>query len=183
MALSNWVNSDGLVVRFGSDEGDKILGGSISTRDGKVMYEINIPYTEIASATDAVVGSVSGTSNGSRGVMLPKGLRIEAIETLVTAAFTSSGTVTSSTLVLGLKKASDLSTELDHDGFLTSSFVGSKLDAVGERNYQEVGTTGSGALIGTTLSENGVLSCSNSAHASHPYNGGALRVRIFGFWP
>jgi hypothetical protein len=61
--------------------------------------------------------------------------------------------------------------------------VGSKLDAAGERNYQEVGTTGSGALIGTTLAEKGVLSVSNSQHASHPYTAGVLIVRLYYRFP
>ena len=176
-----WMNSDGLYVKFSKEEGDSALGGAVRTSGGVHFIEVDIPYTELLSATNAIVGSVG--KPGALGVLVPEGARIQAVETLVTTAFTSSGTIGSSTLVLGLKKLSDRSTELDHDGFLTTSYVGSKLDAVGERNYQEVGTTGSGALIGTTITENGVLSASNSAHATHPYTAGELKVRIYYFTP
>lgn len=177
----SWMNSDGLYVKFSKEEGQVASGGTVRTAGGVHFIEVDIPYTELASATNAIVGSVANP--GALGVVVPEGARIQAVETLVTTAFTSSGTVGTSTLVLGLKKLSDRSTELDHDGFLTTAFVGSKLDAAGERNYQEVGTTGSGALIGTSISENGVLSASNSQHASHPYTAGELKVRIYYFTP
>ena len=175
----SWMNSDGLYVKFSKEEADVAKGGAVVTAGGLHVVEADIPYTELLSATNAIVGSVGNP--GAFGIRVPEGARIQAVETLVTTAFTSSGTIGTSTLVLGLKKASDRSTELDHDGFLTTSFVGSKLDAVGERNYQEVGTTGSGALIGTTISETGVLSASNSQHASHPYTAGVVKVRIYFF--
>lgn len=176
----SWTNSDGLYVKFAKEEGQVASGGDKLTAGGIQVIEVDIPYTELLSATDAIVGSVANP--GARGVIVPKGARIMAVETLVTTAFTSSGTIGSSTLLLGLIKASDRSTELDFNGFTTASYVGSKLDAVGERNYQEVGTTGSGALIGTSLSEDGVLSASNSAHASHPYTAGEVKVRIYFTW-
>lgn len=182
--MSTWMNSDGLFVKFGAAEGDFIKGGHRKI-DGlnKHVCEFTIDWTDALSATSAVLGSASAGTDGSFGVTMPKGARIEAVETLVESAFTSSGTIGTSTLVLGLKKASDRSTELDHDGFLTTAYVGSKLDAAGERSYQEVGTTGSGALIGTTLAENGVITLSNSQHGSHPFTAGKLRVRIFYFFP
>jgi hypothetical protein len=177
----SWMNSDGLFVKFGKEEGQVASGGWKEIDGNRVLVEVQIPYTELLSATDAIVGSVANP--GAFGVELPEGLRIEAIETVVTTAFTSSGTIGTATLVFGLKKASDRSTELDHNGLLTASFTGGNLDAVGERTYIVPGSTGAGALIGTTLSENGVLSASNSQHGSHPYTAGSVKVRIWGFYP
>ena len=181
--MTKWVNVDGLIVKFGSDEGDTVKGGYVQPYDDKHVLEFVIDYTDALSATYSILGSASGTTDGSIGPVVPKGARIIGLETLVETAFTSSGTIGSSTLGLGLKQLADLSTEIDHDGFLTASFVGSKLDAAGERNFQEVGTTGSGALIGTTTSANGVIALANTAHGSHPYTAGKLRVRLYFYFP
>lgn len=174
-----WTNVDGLVVKFGKERGDESRGGEINSI-GRHVIEFTIDYRDALSATDAVLGSSTINGGpGTFGVVVPKGARIEALETVVSTPFTSSGTIGSSTLLIGTKKASDLSTQLDHDGFTTASFVGGVLDAAGERVYVTIGTTGAGAQIGTTLAEAGVISVSNSAHASHPYTAGVLNCRLY----
>jgi hypothetical protein len=115
--------------------------------------------------------------------VLPEGLRIEEVEVFTQTAFTSSGTIGSATFVLGLKQRADRSTELDHDGLLTASFVGSSIDAAGEKTVVRVGSTGAGALIGTTLSQDGVIVIANTQHGSHPYTAGKAVVRIRGYYP
>lgn len=180
--MTNWVNSDGLVVKFGKDEADPLKGGCVKSFGDIHITEFDIAYTDALSATYSILGSASASYDGGLGIMIPKNARIKAIEVLTTTAFTSSGTIGSATLGLGLKKWSDLSTELDHDGFLTASFVGSAIDAVGERTYVTIGVTGVGALVGTTLSENGVIVLANTAHASHPYTAGTARVRVEWFY-
>jgi hypothetical protein len=116
-------------------------------------------------------------------VVIPEGLRVEEVEVFTQTAFTSSGTIGSSTFSVGLKKRSDRSTELDHDGLLTASFVGSLIDAVGEKNTVKVGSTGAGALIGTTLTEDGVIVVANTQHGSHPFTAGKAVVRVRGYYP
>lgn len=179
--MTIWQNADGLSVRFGPDEADHILGGEVKTFGMERHIRFLVRYTDLLSATDSILGSAVEANDGSLGILVPKNFRVKAVETLVKTAFTSSGTVGSATMLLGLVKASDRSTELDYNGFLTASYVGSKLDAAGERNYQEVGTTGSGALIGTSISENGYVTVSNSAHATHPYTAGEVYVTIIGY--
>jgi len=182
--MSKWTNSDGLVVKFGSAEGDALKGGVVlAGSDGVYKTQFDIDYTDALSATYTVLGSASASTDGALGIQIPEGARIKAIEVIVETAFTSSGTIGSSTLGLGLKKWSDLSTELDHDGFLTASFVGGVLDAVGERSYITVGSTGAGALIGTTLAEDGVICLANTAHGSHPYTAGKAIVTVEWFYP
>ncbi len=176
--MTKWTNGDGLVVKFGSDEADKVLGGEVKSFGDIHVTQFDINWDDLLSATYSVLGSVGAAQDGAYGIMVPKGARIKAIECVATAAFTSSGTIGSATLGIGLKKWSDLSTELDHDGFTTASFVGGVFDAVGERTYVTVGVTGAGALIGTSLSENGVICVANTAHASHPYTAGKLRCRL-----
>lgn len=180
--MGTWMNSDGLFVRLGADEGDISKGGQVLT-DGDIhIVEFDVDYTDLLSATPAILGSAAAGNDGSFGVVLPEGARIKAVETLVLTAFTSSGTVGSATFVMGLKKDSDRSTELDHDGLTAAGVVGSTLDAAGERNYITIGSTGVGALIGTTLAESGVIVVSNSAHGSHPYTAGKVRVRVEFFY-
>ena len=181
--MAKWVNSDGLIVKFGSDEGDAVKGGVVKSFNNVYKSEFTVDYTDALSATYSVLGSASGTTDGAIGVTIPKGARIKAIEVVVLTAFTSSGTIASATLGLGLKALSDLSTEIDHDGFLTASFVGSALDAVGERSYITVGSTGAGALIGTTIASNGVIALANTAHGSHPYTAGKALVSVEWFYP
>lgn len=176
--MTIWVNGDGLAVKFDRDKAAKPAGGAISKSD-KHLIEFEIGYAQALTATPTILNP----ETGSYGVMVPEGLRIEAIEITAETAFTSSGTIGTSTLVIGLKKWSDRTTELDHDGFTTTSFVGSRLDAAGERTYVEVGSTGAGALLGTTIAENGIIVVSNSQHASHPYTAGKALVRIFGYYP
>lgn len=175
-----WMNSDGLFVKFGKEEAALARGGEISSAE---LHEIEaiVDWTDAVSATYTILGAVATlTGNGnSLGVVVPEGARIEAIETVVLTAFTSSGTIGTSTFSVGLKKLSDRSTELDHDGFLTASFTGGSLDAAGERVYVVPGVTGAGALIGTTISENGILVVANTQHAGHPFTAGKVRVRIY----
>lgn len=181
--MGTWLNSDGLHVKFGVDEGDLRRGGELNTLGQDRVIQATVKYTDALSATAAIVGSAVTTDDGAFGVVIPKGFRVKAIEVLTKTAFTSSGTIGSATLAMGLKLASDRSTELDHDGFTTASFVGSRIDAVGERTFVEIGTTGVGALVGTTLASNGVLVVANTAHGSHPYTAGELQVNIIGYDP
>lgn len=181
--MSAWINSDGLAVKFGADEGDPLKGGTLTMPDGVYKAVALIDYTDVQSATYKIVGSVSALTDGALGIQIPEGARIKAIEVIAQSAFTSSGTIGSSVFSLGLKKWSDFSTELDHDGLLTASFVGGAIDAVGERSYVTIGSTGAGALIGTTLSEDGVLVVANTAHASHPFNGGKALVSVEWYYP
>jgi hypothetical protein len=177
------MNSDGLYVKYGLEEGKSAVGGEYS-KDGNIHeYEVTIDYTEVLSATAAIVDG--GSSPGPLGVVIPEGLRITEVEVYTATAFTSSGTIGSATLVMGLKKKSDRSTELDHDGFTTSSFVGGVFDAVGETTIIRTGTTGAGAYLtaASTVSEDGVFVAANSAHASHPFTAGKAIVKIRGYYP
>lgn len=176
-----WLNNDGLYVKFGSEEAARSRGGDPKSINGIYFVETVLDYTEIQSATAAIVGVIpfpANTPTGSVGIELPSGARIEAVETIAIAAFTSSGTIGTSTLVMGLIRE-DRSTAIDLAGFTTTAFVGSQFDAIGERTYIVPGVTGAGALIGTSLTNNGYLVVANSQHASHPYTAGKLKVRIY----
>jgi hypothetical protein len=177
----SWQNSDGLYVKFGTEEGQVALGGEAPRSADLIEIIATISNTEARSATYAIVDG--GSALGPQGIVVPEGFRVKEVEVFTQTAFTSSGTIGSATFSIGLKKRSDRSTELDHDGLLTASFVGSSIDAAGETTVVRVGSTGAGALIGTTLSEDGVLVVANTAHASHPFTAGVARVIIRGYYP
>lgn len=172
--MGTWTNSDGLYIRYGDDEAEVAKGGQLNTFGPLHEVEVVLPWTDFDSATPSLPHS-----SDSFGVVIPKNARIEEIETVVQSAFTSSGTIGSSTFVVGLKKA-DRSTELDHDGLTAAAATGTVLGlgTVGTKTVIRVGSTGAGALLGTTLAENGVLVFSNSAHGSHPHTAGTIVVRV-----
>lgn len=178
-----WVNSDGLRIKFGREEADKNIGGQSSTGGDLEVLEFDVDYTELLSATAAVIGSVGAPGQG--GVVIPEGARLVSMDLEVETAFTSSGTIGSATLVMGTVKASDYSTELDLNGLTTTSATGTALGlaTVGTVTTIKAGATGAGDDWGTTLAEEGVLVAANSAHASHPYTAGKLRVRLFYRFP
>lgn len=175
-----WLNSDGLFVKFGKEEAADARGGELPS-DVTHILEVDLSYLDAQSTSSVIVGDnavPAGSTTGTFGAVIPKGAKISLLEVLVTAAFTSSGTIGTSTLVLGFKKASDRSTELDHDGLTTTSFVGSVLDAVGETTLVRPGTTGAGDDYMVAQTEAGILCAANSQHASHPFTAGAARLRI-----
>jgi len=172
-----WTNADGLVVKFDRSMGAKTKGGAVSI-GAKHQIDFTIDYTDVLSATPAILGG----STEVFGIVVPEGFIPEALEVIATNAFTSSGTIGSATLVIGTKKASDRSTELDHDDFTTASFVAGVLDGEGERTYVVPGVTGAGDAWGVPYAENGVIVVSNSAHATHPYTAGKAVCRLYGYY-
>lgn len=175
-----WTNADGLVIKFGKEGGVSNKGGHYSTLGPLQVSEIKLDYTDILSATSTVVGGTSGPL----GIALPRGARIEEVEVVVETAFTSSGTIGSSTLVLGLARL-DRTTELDFDGITTASLTGTAagLATVGTKTVIRKGSTGVGALIGTNLANAGYLTVANSTHASNPFTAGKVTVRVLWYTP
>lgn len=176
--MTIWINADGLAVKFPSDMGDVTKGGANNVSGDLHQTVFTIDYTDLLSATAAILGSADAGTDGSFGIVIPKGAMIEEVETFAQAAFTSSGTIGSATLEIGLIKASDRSTAYDADGLTTTSFVGSAFDALGEKVVTRVGSTGAGSALGVALTENAIIAVRNSAHVSHPYTAGKLRVTV-----
>lgn len=179
--MTIWTNGDSLSVRFGRDESGLAKGAEKGAFDnGNHVIEFLIRASDLQSATAAILGSVSSTAEGvgTLGVVVPEGARISAIEIVTETAFTSTGTIGTASVEIGLVKL-DRTTELDYDGLVDANFVGSRIDGVGERTYIEIGSTGVGALIATTLTEPGLISVRAAQHASHPLAAGLLRCRLY----
>lgn len=180
----SWMNSDGLYVKFGNEESANARGGMHIVPDqGRHVYEFTIDWKDCLSATAAILGSVATVASpltGSRGVVLPTGFVPEFLEVVTATAWTSSGTIGTADLEIGLKKASDRSTVYDADAFTTTSFVGGVFDAANETTLVKSGTTGVGSAFGIALTEDAVITVRNSGHASHPYTAGVLKCRLVG---
>lgn len=179
---NTWMNADGLFVKFGLAEADVSIGGENLKYGDRGEIELVLDYTEMLSATAAVAGSVG--SPGSFGIVLPKGITIEQVETFVETAFTSSGTIGSATVVIGTFLASDRTTADDATALTTTSATGTALGlaTAGTKTTITVGSTGAGTKIGVPLTTNTVLSVRNSAHGSNPFTAGKLKVRIVYFY-
>lgn len=179
-----WVNSDGLTVKFGTEEAATARGGHYGTDDqGRHVIEFLIDWKDLLSATAAILGSVATVADpktGSQGVRVPKGFIPEFMETTAVTAFTSSGTIGTADIEIGLIQADDRSTALNADAFTTTSFVGGVFDATSENTLVKVGTTGAGDQYGIAVTANGLVAVRNSGHASHPYTAGRLKCRLVG---
>ena len=174
-----WTNSDSLHVRFGQETAQPAQGGEVVAYGNRHEFVFKINYTDLLSATAAIV---DGPTAGALGVKIPKGLYVDEVEMIAEQAFTSSGTIGSSTLVMGLIRE-DRSTTYTANGFTTTAFVGSVFDAAGETTVLRVGSTGAGAFIGTALANDGYVVAANSQHGSHPFTAGKMIVKIRGHYP
>lgn len=168
---NTWTNSDGLFIKFGATEGT--VGGITGIgwaaeysrlADGRHMVEVVLnPMTAIPSSAASGAGIVSDT------VTIPSGARMDEIQVFCDTVATGTG----ATLNLGLVDQ-DRSTEIDYDGFLAALALTS-IDAAGERTTVTAGSTSAGALLGTTLTNTGLISVDYDTAA---YTAGKIRIYI-----
>lgn len=157
-----WVNDDGLVVKFGTEEGDPGAGGAVRTAGGIHMVELAVTGTAVASTAGTLL---------DEHTLIPANARIEKVEVQVGTAFTSGG---SATLNVGLVRQ-DQTTEIDNDG-LVAALALTSIDADGDKVELVQGSTGHGALVGTVLTNSGLVSINYGTAA---YTAGDAKVRIF----
>lgn len=160
-----WLNDDGLTVKFGTEEADAGKGGAYSTLGALRMAEVEITGTSIASTATLV----------DRHTIIPSGARIEKVEVVAETAFTSGG---AATLDVGLVDQ-DETTAIDDDG-LVAALALTSIDADGDVVELVQGSTGHGALVGTTTSNAGYLTVHYGTAA---YTAGVGKVRVYYYIP
>lgn len=178
--MGTWQNQDGLWIRLGPDEADMSSGGQFGDQIDLATIEFDLAWNDFNNTTQAVPRTTD-----SFGIAIPNGARIEEVETVVRTAFTvSAGTVAAGVLQMGLAQ-NDRSTVIAAGGLLTTAATGTVLGlgTVGTKVVTRVGSTGAGTLLGTTLSQQGVVIVNNTTHGTNSYNAGLLRVRIRYFFP
>lgn len=160
-----WYNADGLYVKFGTEEATP---GKVANYEGVfgpiMMAEVFIDETKLLA-----LSATAGATVLDYNTVIPKNARIEKITVIAQKACTGTGAV----LNLGLIRT-DLTTELDYNGLVAALPLAS-VDAAGETTALVVGSTYAGALIGTTLSNNGYLVADYDTAA---FTAGELRIRI-----
>jgi hypothetical protein len=160
--MTIWTNNDGLRVKFARDEAVKGQGGEYETDGAKRETIVVFDYTDIGSSAAVV----------DEHVYLPAGARIERVDFFVDTAFTSGG---SATLDLGTVLTSTFSTEQDYNGLIAAAALAT-INAAGKTLQLTVGSTGAGALIGTTLAAEGCITVNYNTAA---FTAGKGRATIF----
>lgn len=163
---NEWLNADGQMVLFGTDRARASRGGEFSTLiEGKHCVEVTIALAGLPAF---------GTGNYqivADNVNIPNGAQIEQVDIFASKAMVNSG---SGTLDIGLVDQ-DRSTEIDFDGFV-AALAKTAYDAIGEYTKIVVGSTGAGALMGTKITNTGLIVA--RANTSD-YTAGVVKVRIW----
>lgn len=157
----SWLNKDGLYLKYGTEKATTNKGGEFHNDGPLHCLEVKIDLTTLTSSATIV----------SDAIFFPKNARIEEIHVIADTAATSGG---SATLDIGLQQT-DRSTEIDYNGFV-AALAKTAIDASGEKNKITVGSTGAGALIGTTNSTVGYLTANYNTAS---FTAGVVFVRIF----
>jgi hypothetical protein len=161
-----WTNSDGLYIKFGTEEATAATSGMYNKLDNEHEAEVVLTLTALGTSAARV---------GSETLVIPSGARITKVTVLNQTAATSGG---SATLNVGLQRL-DRSTELDYDGLLVTAPL-ADFNAAGETKEYIIGVTGVGALVGTTTAYPGYITADYDTAA---FTAGVVRVKIFYYFP
>lgn len=156
----NWLNNDGLFLKFGTDKTVVTTGGHYKTYGE--LREIELKLT-LTSLTQAEV-----VQNDQ--VFFGTGTRVQEVEVM-----THTAAVTGTAIDVGLVRT-DRTTEIDFDGFL-AAFPTASMNAVGEKVVVINGGTGAGAFIGaTTIANPGYITASMTDATA--FTAGIIYIRI-----
>lgn len=165
----NWLNPDGLNVYFGKGEALETRGGELQLTGGNHVTEVIINLATLATVASGDEQIVADN------VLIPNGAFIEKVEVFVSKETTG----VNANLDLGLVDQ-DRSTELDFNGFLAAADAFNAGTDLGTVTEYVVGTTEAGALIGTRLTNTGIITASAE---TADFTAGVLRVRVFWWVP
>lgn len=170
---TNWSNNDGLYIKMGSNEATVVNAGEYR-HDGPLRcVEVEIPLISLTTSTNYFPSDT---------VSIPNGARIAHCTLYVETVATSGG---SPTLDIGLVDQ-DRSSAIDDDGFIAAVAL-TALDTAGTNllftpasDSTPAGASGCGALVGTTISNTGLIVASSN---STTYTAGRVVFRIYYYKP
>ena len=164
-----WHNADSLYWRYGANEGTAQNVGTYQTPGPRRMAEIVIDLDSLPTVASGNVQIQSDT------VTIPAGAIIEEVEVIVTEETAG----TNANLDVGLVDQ-DRSTEIDFNGLLAAADAFNAGTDLGTITRYTVGTTEAGALIGTRLTNTGLITA-NAETAD--WTAGVVKVRVFYSFP
>lgn len=163
--MATYLNSDGLYWKTGQDEATEGKGGEYNKGGPDHIVEVEIDLTSLALTSTVLSDTVT----------IPIGARIEEVEVVAETVATSGG---AAALNVGLYRT-DRTTAIDADG-LVAALALTTIDASGEKTVLRPGSTGAGALIGTTLTNPGLLVADYDTAA---YTAGRVVIRVRWYKP
>ena len=168
LKTNTWLNGDGLLVQFPPGTGANTRAGEFSN-DGRHWTEAIIDLTDLATVASGNEQIVGGH------VTIPSGAFIEQVDVLVLTETAG----TNANLDVGLVDQ-DRSTELDFNGFLAAADIFNAGTDLGLLTSYVVGSTEAGALIGTKLTNTGLITASAD---TADFTAGVVAVRIYWTMP
>lgn len=161
-----WMNNDGLYIKYGTEEAQVGKGGSYEDFvAGSQVTEIVFDLANLSTSAQTILDDNLKTSSGWR----IQSVQIEAITPAVSGG--------ASTLDIGIVR-SDRSTEEDFDG-LVAALAKTAIDTAGETSSLSKGSTGAGALIGTTLASTAKGGYLVAKAGTAAFTSGRVKVLIY----
>lgn len=171
--MGTWSNNDTLYIKFGTDRATAKSAGEYRYDGPERVIECEIPLASLTTSTNYFPADT---------VFVPNGARISRVTMYVETAATSGG---SATLDIGLVDQ-DRTTAFDDDGFVAAlalaemSDVGANILFTPGADSTPAGETGVGALVGTTLTNTGLIVASANTAV---FTAGRVVVRIYYYVP
>ena len=159
-----WLDNTGLYQKYGVDQTTPMAGGEYRSNGETREIEFKITLADLGSSA----AIIEGTDN----LVMPAGFTVETVEVIADTAAVASGG--SATLDIGLIRY-DRSTEIDYNG-LVAAMAKTAIDTTGEKNILNKGSTGAGALVGTTVGSNPGYFTANYGTAA--FDSGVVTVRV-----
>lgn len=156
-----WLNSDGLYVKYGTEEATPGILGEYRSTGPLRQFEIILNLTTLAS-TDTILDYTT---------FLPKDAFIEKVEIETKTSSTSGG---SATLSVGLYK-SDSTTAISATG-LVSDLALATIGNAGTLTTLTLGSTGAGAKIGSTP---GFPAFISAKYGTAAFTAGVVAIRVY----
>lgn len=174
--VNQWLNSDGLLIKYGVTEGTSGKAGTFEDMVGNMhITEATFAFGDIPLLSAILFSTQTGIIDANTEI--PAGARIEQVLLEVETAFS---TGSSPTLDVGLMRVTDaMTTELDYNGLIVAA-AASTIDTAGKKLTLINGSTAAGALIGTTLAYNGILTVNYNVAA---FTTGKGIVRVYWYMP
>ena len=174
--VQSWNNKDNLYLKFGPDKATPGTTGEYRQYGHLHTWHVKLDLTTLTE-TETIVDD---------NVVIPNGYRIQEVE-VVTETAAATGTAIDVGLSRRVTAGATTLTEVDYNGLL-AAMTTAEMDLAGERTIFTAASTvpatqtGTGALIGTTLTN---TACMVSASRTDPtaFTAGVIHIYIRAFRP